>query len=239
MAWKGQLLTGFERREGRAIDLFVENGCSWIAAVKACYPELGLSELARLIAALEASDATIARQLSTGLCAEYGLRWCERLQATMKVLTGTSEDFQEFVDTKKLSARDLAPLLALADAPAFAPFLSALAKLPLSKSEVVRALELGVELLLLDHPLTDLLPTDPEKYLQRLEKWRRPGSLGRDENWAETVQRWPWPSQVQGQWQRFGDQSGLEIRIRTTSPGDFAQKLQRLNDIRDNWSCNG
>ena len=45
-------------------------------------------------------------------------------------------------------------------------------QLPFSKSEGVRALELGVELFLLDRPLNDLLPNSDNAgaYLNRLER---------------------------------------------------------------------
>jgi hypothetical protein len=113
-----------------------------------------------------------------------------------------------------------------------------LARLDLSRSEGVRAMELGAELFMMGRPLNDILPSgdDGAAYLKRLEKWRRPNSLGRDEQWRETVKQWPWPSQVQGKWQRFGDQSGLEVNIRSTSPEDFHRKLERLLSIGDAWN---
>ena len=239
-AWQGILLSGFERREGEALDLFQANGCSWLEAMTACYPSLGLAELARLTAGLRTAHPELKSEYAEGLFAAYGLRWCERLQDTMAALAQTPMEFQEWVDDKKVGARDLAPLLALPAVADFTPFLRALLKVQLSKSQATQALELGVELFLLEHPLTDLLPNggSPESYLARLENWRRPKSGAHDEKWRQTVTAWPWPAQVQGQWQRFGDQAGLEIKIRTTSPADFHKKLERLNSIRDTWSCN-
>jgi hypothetical protein len=129
-------------------------------------------------------------------------------------------------------------LLALPAPEEFHIFLEALARLELSRSEGVRAMELGAELFMMGRPLNDILPSgdDGAAYLKQLEKWRRPNSLGRDEQWRETVKQWPWPSQVQGKWQRFGDQSGLEVNIRSTSPEDFHKKLERLLSIGDTWN---
>lgn len=211
---------------------------SWPQSVKACYPEIGLSELARLYHAIH----TRAPQLEVhmeDLFAEYGLRWCERLKITMKMLVRLPQEFQNWTDEKKFAARDLAPLLAVTDLSSLDPLFTALTKLNLSKSQGVRAVELVVELFLIGKPLNDLLPTTDkaDEYLSLLERWRRPNALEREEIWKEAVARWPWPAHVKAQWQRFGDQSGLELRLRAASPEDFHKQLQKLLSIHEIWLC--
>lgn len=238
LAWKGLQLCGFERSEGLALDLFAHNGCTWLEALTACHPSLGLGELARLHACLETSHPELAMQFNEALFAHFGLRWCERLQTTLRALDATPIEFQNWVDEKKPGTRELAPLLAVNDVRMYAAFLRALVSLPISKSQAMQALEWVIELSLMDRPLNDLMPSgdNATAYLKQLESWRRPRSHAQDEQWREVVTKWPWPSQVQGQWQRFGDQSGLEIKIRTTSPQDFHKKLERLLSIQGTWS---
>lgn len=240
LAWKGILLTGFDRSVGDALDLFENSRCTWLEAFTACYPELGLAELSRLYSLLSCAHPSLAQEFQTMLFQAYALRWCDRLTQTVEVIVRTPPEFQALIDDKKWSARDLAPLLAVTDVTTVAPLLSALSELSLSKNQAVQALELVVELFMMGQPLRDLLPSsdDGDAYLRRLVSWRKPASSLRDEEWRETVGRWPWPAQVQGAWQRFGDQAGLEIKIRTTSPQDFDKKLERLLSIRDTWSCN-
>lgn len=239
-SWQGLLLSGFSRREGRALDLWKLSACSWLEAVRACYTDLGLGELARLYEGLKIARPTLAQEFREPLFAAYGLRWSERLEETLDVLLHTPLEFQRWIDDKKWGARDLAVLLAVPQMPEFLPFLEALIELPLSKSQGVQALEWVVELHLMGRPLNDLMPSDHNvaAYLSRLERWRRPQSQEREEQWRKTVTEWPWPSQVQGRWQRIGDEAGLEIKIHTTSPQDFHKKLERLQTIRDAWSCN-
>lgn len=234
LAWKGLLLTGFERGEGPVLDL--SDKCGFLEAMKTAHPELCLSELGRLHKCLRTHHPELAREFSEGLFAEYDLRWCERLEQTLDVLLQTPLGFQDWVDEKKVSPRELAPLLALTDVFAVTPFLRELPGANLSKSQAVQALEWVVELFLMGRPLNDLMPTEPG-YLRRLEQWRKPLTGSSDETWREKVAAWPWPAQVQGQWQRFGDQSGLEIKIRTTSPQDLSKKLERLSSINSTWSC--
>lgn len=233
VAWRGHLLCGFERMAGEAVEL--ERETSLAEALKALYAELGLSQIARLMESLTGE----LESWREPVCTAFGLRWSDRLQQTCKSLLKSPREFQNWVDEKKVGARDLAPLLALDDVSPFSLFLKEVVALGVSKAEGVRIVELGVELYLMGRSVQELLPANETAaaHLRRLEQWRRPMSAELDEGWKKTVAQWPWPSQVQGQWQRFGDQSGIEIKIRTTSPSDLLKKLERLNQIGESWSC--
>lgn len=240
ICWRGYLLAGFDRQDGHAIDTYDLEKAGLVETIKACYPDLGLAELARLTGALSNSMPDTYIELRQGLFKEYGLRWGERLEEILILLPRTSIRFQNWIDDKKISSRDLAPLLALNEKFAeFQPFLETTTELRFSRHDGVRALELGVELFLMGHPLNDLLPAtgDAAKYLHQLELWRRPQALQNDDELKKDIAKWPWPAHVQAQWQRFGDQSGLEVKIRTTSAQDFNKKLEHLLTIGNTWSA--
>lgn len=240
IAWKGELVCGFERRSGIAVDVFDNGHAGILETLKACYPELGLSEIARLIFKLEKLLATDDfKEIRENFFRAYELKWNDRLGELLTLLRLSPVEFQDWVDEKGISPRDLSALLALNERVSeFHVFLKAMTELRFSRNEGVRCLELGAELFLMGRPLSDLLPSgvDPAKYLRQLEEWRRPNASASDRDLREEVERWPWPSQVQGQWQRFGDQSGLEVKIRSTSPEDFNKKLERLLSIGNTWS---
>lgn len=241
ISWKGQLLTGFNRPPtAPVIDVWELQRPGLVDTIKGCYTELGLSELARLSQLLTFSSEEMFLEIREALFLEYGLRWSDRLDVTLKSLLKCPSEFQEWVDDKKISVRDLSPLLALQDVEAFAPFLRAMTDLLVSRSEGVRMIELGVELFLLDRPLNDLLPSgnDGAKYLRQLETWRKPTANSNDETWRAKVQKWPWPSHVKGEWQRFGDESGVEVKFRAKSAQDLMKKIEGLKSISDTWSCN-
>lgn len=236
-AWRGQLLTAFERTQSVVIDLFELHRGTLADCLVSCYPELGLAELARLSANLKAVWPDIYQEIREGFFRAYDLKWCERLEETLNALAMTPLQFQEWGDDKKLGARDLSPLLALPTIKDFSPFLLALSQLNCTRSEGVRILESGVELFLMGHPLEALLPRQKSgaEHLRALEQWRRPQAATKDEDWKSEVADWPWPAHVQAQWQRFGDQAGLEIKLRATSPEDLQKKLRQMNSIGDNW----
>lgn len=236
-AWRGELLSGFGRETGVVIDLFETQRATLVEALKATHPEMNLSEVARFTLALEKTWPELFTEVREPLLLAYGFRWSERLEQTLRALCETPMEFQNWAGEKDLGPRELSVLLALPSSRDFHPFLAALTQLQLSRTEGVRVLELGAELFMMGRPLNDLLPSGSNggSYLRQLERWRRPQTLGGDEHWQETVKKWPWPSQVQGKWQRFGDQSGLDVNIRSTSPGDFRKKLERLLSIGDTW----
>lgn len=235
LAWKGNLVCGFERETGEAVDVSEH---LFLDVWKACHPELGLAEVARSVECIRRWNGEFFVEIGSGLLALYGLRLNERLAQLMDLLVRTPREFQNWVDDKKMAPRDLGALLALNDVRDIEPLLLEMPKLGISRFEGARALELFIELYLMGRPLNDLLPTSNNGglYLRRLEQWRRPAANEQDEEWRKTVEQWPWPAQVKAEWQRFGDQSGLEIKIRTTSPDDFQKKLERLAEIPDTWS---
>ncbi len=242
LAWRGHLVCAFERQTGLAVNYDNSNQVSsLIELIKGCYPELGLGELARLsenLATLSLTGDT-EKELLEPLFQGYGMRWCDRLRSTLARINSCPREFQDFADIKGFSVRDFSALLALPESTEFTSFLRALARLPCSKSEATKILELGAELFLLGNSVSELLPSNesPTVYLYRLEQRRHPRTTLIDQNWKSAVNQWPWPPHVQGQWQRFGDQSGLEIKIRATSPEDLNKKLQNLFAIGDAWSC--
>jgi hypothetical protein len=235
IVWRDQLLCGFSRVDGEALDLSDKH---FVDLWRACHPELALCEFSRFMVAFEREWPDLYIELREALAAIYGWRWSDRLNQTIRLLSASPRVFQEFADTKKMSLRDFSPLLALKDTYDILPFFEALPGMIISKFEAVRALELFVELHLMGRPINDILPASDNGslYVRRLEKWRQPQASEHDEEWRKTVTNWPWPAQVQAEWQRFGDQGGIEIKIRTTSPDDFQKKLERLAEIPDTWS---
>ena len=230
------MICGFGRVDGECLDLSEKH---FVDLFQACHPELGLGEFSRFMIALEREWPDLFVEWREALCAVYGWRWSDRLYQMLCVVYLCPREFQNFIDEKKMSVRDLAPLLAVEDVRVVADLLRELPRMMISKFEATRALELFVELFLMGRPLNDLLPSGDNGglYVRRLEQWRKPNSSEQDEEWKKTVNAWPWPSQVQAEWQRFGDQSGIEIKFRTTSPDDFQKKLERLLTIPDTWSC--
>jgi len=234
IAWRGHLVTGFDRNPSSGFAVNIVDG-QLGDLLKACYPQLGLGELARLRPRLE-KYAT--EEAWSEICANWGWRWQERLRLTLELILRLPLDLQNFFDEKNLGARELSPLLALPDTTEVTAILQTLRNF--SRSEFTQALELVVELLLMgESPPTLLLQNGQATavYLKMLNQKRRPQTSQQDQIWQERVSKWPWPAQTRGTWQRFGDQTGVEIHLKSSSPEDLAKQLARLETIREIWTC--
>lgn len=237
MSWKGLLLCGFERIGGGVVDLFSTQNVSLKEALIACHPKLGLGEISRLSQKLAAHDQALFDQTMEGLLHHYQLRWNDRLKVTLDKLVLTPKEFQHWVDDKSVAARDLAPLLAVDKIDSLNDFIIALTRLPISKSEGILALELAVDLFLMGTPINDLMPTDskPALWLEKLQVLRKPEAAQKDLEMREKVSRLAWPANVQAQWVRQGDESGIEIKLRVKTPQDLGAKLEKLSSVGEAW----
>ena len=237
MCWKGILLCGFERIGGGVVDLFSTQNCSFKDAFVACHPQLGIGELARLNQKLASHYPDLCHESMEGLLANYQLRWNERLKSTLEKLAQAPTGFQNWLDEKGAGARDVAPLLAVDPISDLKPFLLELPKLSISKSQAVLALELVVDLFLMGTPLNDLMPTDSkiEVWLEKLQGLRKPQATQRDLEMRDRVSKLAWPANVQAQWVRQGDESGIEIKLRVKTPQELGAKLEKLSSVGEAW----
>lgn len=237
VCWKGQLLCGFDRLDGVSVDVSETQNCALHEAIFATYPRLGLGELSRLIRLLRLQDELLFNKVTEPLLAKYSLRWSERLANTFEKLNETPKVFQDWLDDKQCGPRDVASLLAVNDPNAIEVLLEHFTLLNLSKSSGVQALELAIELYLLEAKMADLLPGEQsgEEWLKKLVQWRRPETSRTDSEMAGKVRRWPWPSHVQAEWVRRGDESGVAIHIHAKSAEDLELKLKKLGPIPQAW----
>lgn len=203
-----------------------------------CYPQLGLSELAHLTAAIGRVDHPAFHGQEESILQKYELRWCDRLDQTFSVVLQTPPAFQRWIDERKLGVRELAPLLAVGEVGSVVKALDTIAALNCAKNTGVSILENLVELFLMKSPLSDLLPEAierPESWRHRLDQLRHPRTAAQDAQHGDDVAQWPWPVQTRGQWKRTGDRSGVEITLFAASADDLTAKLEKLKSIGAAW----
>lgn len=227
--WQTELLTGFERDQGEALDLS-EDG-SLLQVFHSVYPKLSLPELARLWNLVKESPLW-ADQVSE-LFRLHSLRWNQELEKTVQLLIQLPMEFQTWCSDKQLGARDLAPLRAL-DLNLAEGLWTSLAQCQLSKSQGVQALEWSVDLLLMGKTWQEIQPqagTSGQGWLAQLKTWRFPNTESVDESKKAKTARLPWPARTQGQWLRQGDRGLLEVRLQADSLEDFRKKLSGLAKV--------
>jgi hypothetical protein len=103
-------------------------------ALRWCYPNLGLAEVAALLEAFPGEIESI--------CEAYDLNPGERLDLTLQALRKTPRKFRDWVNEKKLSPRDLAPLLNVKDLNKTFPMLEKIGVSQTTKPAGLKILEL-------------------------------------------------------------------------------------------------
>lgn len=231
IAWKGWLLSGFEREEGPAIEVSSLN-MPFVAAFTSCHAKLSLSELARLRRLAELASFELGWE---DLLSHYGLRASDSLDEVLKRLVDLPAEFQDWVSLKELGSKDLAILRSFAEIDALRPLCTAVAVKSASKSTGVQILEWGGELLLMNLPEASVLPLaneDADSWCTRLKALRHPETTAGEEVARKKWLSLPWPSLSQIKWIRKGDESGLEIRFMVSSREDLRKKLKGLEHVQ-------
>lgn len=230
MSWGSELLTGFDRDSGVAVDL-AETG-SLVEGFRACYASLTLAELSRLWSRTHPNPnwAEHLEELFRG----YGLRWNDELRTTCAILAELPLAFQNWTSSKQLSVRDLAPLRALAERSQALELGTTLVASKLSKSEAVQALEWAVELLLMDRSWEEIRPSTAiadSRWLSSLKALRFPQMTSGDRQQQQAVARLAWPPRTSGHWLRQGDKAVLDVRLQADSLEEFRGQLRGLQKI--------
>ena len=167
------------------------------------------------------------------LCQHYNLRWSEILKETIQAYLETPIEFQNWCFNKKLSARDLAPLLILENKGN--TVLKLFSTLTPSKSEGTQLLDLICDLVSMG--VKNLFPEteDTKKWFKKLYKLRHPQSTATDSQFSDKITAWPWPKDFNTDWKRTGDKSFIDISFKVENQNDFDKKLSQLNYVKD-WA---
>ncbi len=162
---------------------------------------------------------------------------------TAEQLLKTPKGFLDWAAERKLSPQDFAPLLSAGGLELKYLFHDIVSQ-GLSRSLGVKALELGIELLMLNlHPqdltcekLVANVPRDVsvgEAWIQTLKILRYPETFKRDQLAEAQMTALPWPGTTQARWTRLGDRAGIELKLFVSQPSDLKKYLQSLNKVQD------
>lgn len=214
---------------------------NFLAAFKSLYPELSLSELAEIYT-LWAPHQLEPHKGFWGSWEDffkaYQLKWNDNLSRTLLALSKTPQPFQSWSMEKKLKPRDLEVLKTPQIFEALQTshtqidsLLTTIPQLALSKQDAVEALELCLEMWLINPEVTfDPIP-QPLKWLESLRAQRYPRSFERLHAQQRKLQELSWPKNMKHQWTRQGDLSGIDVQFLAHSHEDLKLKIESLQKI--------
>jgi hypothetical protein len=203
------------------------------------YFDLSHMELARLAKCV--SQNQVSWFPLESVFGKFHVRWNDQTERLSGVMTSLPEGLQKWTSEKKWSFGDFAPLLSAKDL-RLEPLYLALVENNLSRSMSVQALELFIELRLLQHPAESLVPGATEvseDWLKRLRSLRYPQSSQADSESTSLIQDLPWPGSSKLRWVRQGDKAGIELKLFVSNPSDlkkYMQSLARVQEAMDSLS---
>ncbi len=159
---------------------------------------------------------------------KQGRQWNERMGQLFDRLTQTSRTFLDWAHNKQVGHREIQPLLSLKAINAEVnQLLDQFSIQKLSRNEGKQILDLLVDLLLMDHETSSLLPKNEQPWLPQLTQLRHPiaGSL------QNPPPNLGWPKYVQVVNFRQGDRVLKKMQITYLDQDDLSQKLQRLSSV--------
>lgn len=206
---------------------------------RSLYFELSFVEAARLI---EKAAAYSWLPLSL-ILSKFGWQPTDQFFKVAETLLKTPVGFQNWCSDKKVGPQDLLPLISAGELELKFLYHDIL-QFGLSKSLGVKALELGIELILMGHVAENLsserlltfVPKNEspgEAWVSALKHLRYPETFKRDQEQAKKMSSLPWPGSSQAKWTRQGDRAGIELKLFVTQPSDLKKYMQSLAKVQE------
>ena len=230
-AWEKILISGFTH-DNRPVLNFQSEDVKFLHLFHSCYPRLNLSEMGRIISNWE--NMSFPEFSWKDFFMFYDLRNTEILIKQLKILINTPSVFQNWVCQKELHPSALRVLNSLQNIKTGDFLFQWIAEKNLSQSLGIKILELGVELILMDIPFTDILKPkpSPEKLIQLMEQKRKPVSTQYDDTQKKKLESIMWPTHATGQWCRKGDRTGLEIKVWSQNQKEWEEKINKITKMK-------
>lgn len=229
-SWGYELLCGFEAKQPSIVLDLKSNEIKITDVLFSLYPQLSLSELARLYSLMKSHpDADWLDFFKN-----YNLRFCDNLKLTLNKLCQTPLDFQNWCSEKQIQVRDLSILKCLKDINGCDKILSKISTMNPSKSLGVKILEFALELVEMNFPKLEILKfldETPDKSFEELYKARYPETAKRDS--AQKLKKSDKPFGIEATWKRIGDKKGIEIKFFTENETDLQKRIQSLKSWQE------
>ncbi len=211
---------------------------------KSLQPDLCLFnwlELQRWCEAVAKTDDRVASLLDwSDLLKQYHLDQDPRFTKVLKILPGLPGQFQHWLLQKRVNAKEAASLLFFSDTTVsenskHLELLTKIGSSQLSKSEGLMAMDLGFEILEMGAELPVLSALPENQWLGAIKAKRFQDSEARSQKDQEWLKPFCNAKSLQGQWQRRGDVTGLEVKLFARKPEELAKHQELVTKMHEAW----
>ncbi len=233
-SWDRQLITGFDDCFDKVLNFQSEN-VKFSHLFFHCYPHLGLSELSRIVTQWEKQSEFSLNFFSwKDFFFHYKIHQdVEFIKKQLKFLFLMPSYFQTWIDAKEVHLNELRILHSMKNEMELDFIFQWLSEQNISHSIGVRALELAGELKLMGLKETEILYSNlsPSSALQMMESKRKPITFSQTEQRQQTLKKINWPLSVKAQWNRRGDEEGLELHLWSKNQKSLMNQLEQIGKI--------
>jgi len=224
--WKSLVLNGFNSKSSEVVEL----KATFSKSFHHVYPELSLIELARVYQVmLNSSDFTDTDH--DEFLNIYKIRPSSQTKRILLEVPKLPGNFGSWCNEKNLCPSDLISLLSLSDWSQVSETLVCLTRFKPSKSNGIQAIELIVELLLMNHDPSPKADESFPSWLKRLKQMRYPLRTSQTKSSVDMINELAWPPRTKAQWRASGDQDSLQVQLEARSLQEFEKKLHQLNKV--------
>ncbi len=227
-SWGEELVCDFEAPpEKDVVDLKTDE--AKLAPIFAdIHRNLSLAELARIYKFLHEKDFVY-------LLEKNSLRYSESLTDLLQKIDLTPPDFQAWTSERKLGPKELFILKAVNSFDDVASLLTSLASQNPTRQFGIKILETGVELFLMGHALSSLLPVESEaseQWCERLEKLRHPIMTLRMAEKQLKLAELPWPKFISAKVVQQQASLVSEIRLQFRNTAELKRNIEALQRVQ-------
>lgn len=205
------------------------------------HSKISLPEMARLLVLTENFNLGAKEFFITA----WGYAQPNKILPILEALTTAPRDLQDWICEKSFSPQDLAPLI-YGRGEVWLRALLVLKSLQATRSQSVPLLEIQVDLSLGDENSARSIKSLQDQVLQlqllslkdfqeKVFTLRNPHASSRDKDQRQRLLNVNWPPGVQAQFQRRGDQGGLEIKFFASSPLELRRQISQLELSQKEW----
>lgn len=236
VVWDQWLLSGFDRSDGLAIYLSCDQ-ITLSCALKQCYQELSIAEIARLMTCIENTSPSLLTLQISEILNQFRIHPSDDSHSTLRKIATLPLGFQNWLSHRMVSIGELSILSCYSDLTPLVILFEILAQCQPSKNLGVQALDMAGEIILQGRGgfiFTEPLPSDApefEKWFLKLKHLRYPNTLSADGLRENQLRLLPWPSHCKARWIRDGDRSGIDIRFTAANQRELDRFITGLTCV--------
>lgn len=229
-SWETLLISHFNQQNKMVLN-FTKKDISFLSLFYSCYNKLNLLELENIF--VKWNPKKDLNFLWKDFFTLYGFgQNTEAFIQELNLFISLPPEFKNWIHKKDVHLKQLRLLKSIKPISKLNFIFNWICQQNLSYSLGIKALELSAELFLmgvLPHKILTL-NTSPEEAIQIMEQTRKPISASQEQKNQKNLNQIIGSSHIKAQWQRKGDNTGIEIKLWCKNQEQLEEQIKRIQN---------